>query len=457
MSEALEEQVQNILDSMDEQAHQEPETNTQPPPGGPEHFSPAPDEIQDIYLLIVREQEEAPDNSQVVDSAPVLPQKISFLPAYAVCCFYFLLIVSTLAFQIYALLNPPIATVTIIPKTQTVTLTETLQLGRILSPLTISQSQTVSTTGKGHQDARNATGFITFYNGQLTSVIVPAGTILTGNDGTQIATDQDADIPRELQTIPPTLGQATVTAHALEAGSKGNIPTGDINQACCAPSILAQNTTAFHGGQDERDFSTVSQQDIHKISTSLKTSLSQSVAGAFQEHLKPDEQVFILPCYPTVISDHQIGQEATTVNVTISQTCSAVAYNQNVLLKLATALLSSQAAKKLGSGYTLLGTIHFSITQATVSHTTPILLLSCHGTWVYTLDHTAQEHFKRLIAGKRKGQAVSILSHISGIQKVRIAGLDDNQRLPKNQDLIIFHTLIVESEFVVYHQKVPLL
>ena len=59
------------------------------------HRSPQ-EEIQDVYVLIVREQEE--DQTQVVDSRPLVPhnrttlQQDSFLSAYCLCvshCFLF--------------------------------------------------------------------------------------------------------------------------------------------------------------------------------------------------------------------------------------------------------------------------------------------------------------------------------------------------------------------------------
>src|SRR5207248_10256245 len=150
-------------------------------------------------------------------------------------------------------MNPPIATVTIIPKSQQVTLNGTLQLGRVLPPLTISQSQTTATTGKGHQPAERASGYITFYNGQFQSITIAAGTILTGSSGVQVITDQDAIIPAG---NPPCYGQVSVSAHVIIPGSKGNISAYDINQACCATSVLAKNINAFYGGQDERTYTT---------------------------------------------------------------------------------------------------------------------------------------------------------------------------------------------------------
>src|SRR5690348_4511851 len=137
MTSNLDDQVRHMVASMDEREQHEPEIYIE---------LPHPDEIQDIYVLIVREQDEAPEQTPVAASTPVPPQKISFLPAYALCGLYLMCILATLAFQLSCIVNPPLATVTIIPKSQTVTLAGSLQLGRVLQPLTISQSQTVPTT-----------------------------------------------------------------------------------------------------------------------------------------------------------------------------------------------------------------------------------------------------------------------------------------------------------------------
>jgi hypothetical protein len=429
MTNRLEDEVQHIVASLDNeqnsQEQEEPETTGQEKePAETIHIHFFPDAI-----VIVKEEAE----TQVVDSTPAIPQKTSLLPAYAVCSLYLLLIVSTLVFQLYWLFNPPIATITIQPKTQTVTLTGTLQLGRVLPPLTISQSQTVPTTGKGHQDARSATGFIAFYNGLFTSQTIAQGTILTGTDGIQIVTDQDAYVPPESQTIPPTLGHITVPAHAGSPGEKGNIPTGTINQGCCAPSILAQNTAPFHGGQNERDFSTVSLQDINKISTPLKTTLSESMQGAMQGQLTPTEQLSILPCSPTVTSDHSIEQEAATVKVTVSDTCSAVAYNREELEQKATDYLSRQAATKTGTSYSLLGGVQVSVNQATISHTTtPLVFITfqAQGTWVYALSQEQQQQIKLSIAGKTAQEALQLLASQPGIERVSIDYY--NTKLPKD-------------------------
>jgi VCBS repeat-containing protein len=429
MTYGFEDDIQRIAASMDHQQN----SRQQDIPGITEQETQPEETIHIHYfpdaIVILKEE----DQLRVVDSTPVLPQKTSMMPAYAFCCFSLLLIVSTLAFQLYCIVNPPAATIAILPKSQTVSMKGTLQVGRVLPPLTISQSQTTATTGKGHQNAKAATGTVTFYNGQFQSVFLPAGTLLTGASGVQILTDQDATIPAG---NPPSYGQVSVSAYAISPGLRGNIPAYDINRACCATSVLAKNIQPFTGGQNERDFSIVSQQDIQKISTPLKAAVTQSMQGALQGQLKPSEQLQLLPCTPTVSSDYQVGAEATQLKVTVSQTCNAVAYSGQELATKATAFLSRQALQKTGTGYSLFGTVHVSVKQASVSYaTTPLVFLSfsASGTWMYGLSHIAQQQIKHLVAGKTTQQALKMLETLPGIEQasIQITGFGDATRLPK--------------------------
>lgn len=359
------------------------------------------------------------------------------LCAIGTCLFGLFLVLSCIALQLYIVFNPPIVTVTILPKSQAVTLSGTLQFGRVLSPITLSQSQTVPTTGKGHQDARQATGTVTFYNGLFTSQTVALGTILTGSDGVQVITDQTATIPAG---NPPAYGQVTVSAHAINPGVRGNIPTDGINQLCCANAVLAKNTTPFYGGKDERDFQTVTTHDINAAAEALKTTLSLSIQGAFQGQLKNGEAFITPTCTPSMSSDHQPGQEATQVHVTVSETCNAVAYDKNALLAKTTALLSSQAMTELGREYSLRGTVHITSIQATGNNA---LAFTCQGTWVYALADAVQAHIKSLITGKTKQEALHTMAHLPGIQQVTIEDLDDHTRVPKNPASI--HLVILEQ------------
>ena len=94
-------------------------------------------------------------------------QRKSTRVGIATILFGLFLIFSSLAFQISLILHPLTVNVTLVPKSREVTLITTLQFGRLLAPITLSQTATAPATRKGHQDARSATGILTFYNGQL--------------------------------------------------------------------------------------------------------------------------------------------------------------------------------------------------------------------------------------------------------------------------------------------------
>src|SRR6266487_1651566 len=161
MTNHLGDEIREVLTGMENQEGQEQHT--------------PPDEIQDIYVLIVREHEEVEeDQSKIVESAPVpattqidstpaIPKQQPFdyvtLGIVLLCCIPML---ASIFLQVYLLQNPAIATVTIIPKYQQFTLNGTLEIGRLLNSITISQTATTDTTGHRHQDARNATGTVTF-------------------------------------------------------------------------------------------------------------------------------------------------------------------------------------------------------------------------------------------------------------------------------------------------------
>ena len=393
-------------------------------------------------IVIIKEPGKSTStNIPLVDSTPKDAQEsqaLQIVPYLTVSIFLLLILVS-LMFQFYVIVNPFTVNLTLAARSQQLTLQGTLQLGRLVNPITLSQSATVPTTGKGHQDARSATGTLTFYNGQLQSVFIPAGLMLTGTSGEQIVTDTDATIPA---ANPPTWGITTVSAHAVTTGSSGNISAYDINQGCCVTAIKVVNTSSFSGGQDERNFQTVAKGDIDLTASQLKDTLNQVTLGALQGELKAGEVFAIPACNPIVTPDHHIGEEAATVKVTVSEMCSAVAYNQDTLQSKVTQLLTAQAAKKLETGYSLLGNPQITVTSATISKQVTLSFRSV-STWVYALSSAEQKHIKTIIAGKNTDKALQLLSALPGIEHVSMhfAGFGDDTRIPK--DISRIHMLVI--------------
>ncbi len=334
----------------------------------------------------------------------------------------------------------PTVHVTIIPQTKTVSTTATLPLAsihaRVLPGLTLIQSQNAPATGHGHQDAKAASGIVTFYNGLSTSQVVAIGTVLTGQDGISIATDQAVTIP---PANPPSLGEISVTAHAVHAGTSGNIQTGDVNTTL-ATGLFAKNTAPFSGGQDERNFTFVKSSDIEHAIDALIPKLLQSEQAALTSQLQPQEQLVSPTCKPTITSNHQPGDEARAVQVTVSESCNAIAYNKGAAQTQASRLLNTLAAKKLGTGYRLFGSVQVAVTQA--SHT-PALVLSLSGIWVYAINEQA---IKNLVAGKPRLEAIRLLSVMPGVEHVTIAGIEDNKPLPDDVSHIHLLILVATSE-----------
>lgn len=188
---------------------------------------------------------------------------------------------------------------------------------------------------------------------------------------------------------------------------------------------------------------TVTKTDIDNTASPLKANLAQSVQGALQGQLKQGEQLQTLPCSPTVTSDRQPGQEATTVKVTASETCSGIAYNAQELTDKVTQLLASQEAKKVGAGYSLLESPQVTVTQASSQNTKVVVSFNAQSVWVYALSSAQQHHIKAIIAGKNTQTALQLVRSLPGIESASLqwSGFGDATRLPKNLNTI--HLMIV--------------
>ncbi len=396
--------------------------------------------VEGGYVLLSRtplEEDQQPET--VSDSKP--PQPAPKRESPHVLSFVFILLVflvlDSADSTIIALMIPTV-NITITPNVKTITLSSSMQLGKLLSPLTISESQTTPTTGHGHQDAARATGSLTFYNGSNTAQNIAAGTDFTGSDGLAVVTAEQVTIPA---AIAPQFGEATVAAQAQNVGAKGNIPADDVNLALSS-DLTVKNLAPFTNGQDARDYQVVTQADRDSTAATLKAKVSSSMTAALQGQLMLGESIQPTPCTPTTTADHAIGEEATHVTVSVSETCNAIAYNTQALSTQATRLLTTQATKKFGQGYTVSGNIHVSVTKVTTQHKTGVLLsFTTQGTYVYQLTPMAQERIVTLVAGKPRKAALHQLATLPGLSHVSISGISDNQPLP--DDVTHIHLLII--------------
>jgi hypothetical protein len=335
--------------------------------------------------------------------------------------------------QLLALMTPT-ATITIVPSVHTLTLQSSTHLGKLLAPITLSESLTVPATGHGHQDATRATGSLTFYNGLFTPQVIPARTPFTGQHGITIALDHTVTIPA---AHPPQEGEATGSATATQPGTSGNIPAGEIT-VTITNGVLVSNPAPFTGGQDARDFTIVTRADIGTATATLQARVSASMSAALQGQLLPGQALQRTPCAPAVTANHAVGDEAATVEVTVAEACTAIVYDPGALTTQATRLLSTQAARAFGTAYTRAGPISISVTQAITQHHTIVLFYTGRAAWVYQVNAA---RLQALIGGQPRLAALHLLAHLPGIAQVSISGLADDQVLPA--DPAHLHVLVV--------------
>src|SRR5260370_35263734 len=115
-----------------------------------------PEETYHIYpvpggMVILKEDPE----DQSIDATP--PQHVpSSALTYAAVLFACMLPLASILFQVYLVFHPPTVTLTLMPSVQTVTFTGMVHMGRLIHPISLSQSATTGTTGRGHQAAKQA-------------------------------------------------------------------------------------------------------------------------------------------------------------------------------------------------------------------------------------------------------------------------------------------------------------
>ncbi len=321
------------------------------------------------------------------------------------------------------------------------------QVGARILTSNKSQSGTVNATGTGHTNPVQATGSLTFYNALTVSQTVGVGTVLTGADGVQVMNTQPAVIPA---AHPPTEGLVVVSARAVNAGTRGDIAAFDINGSCCLSGVTVQNPNPFTGGQDAQTYTVLSQNDVNGFANQHESALISAGKTDVTNQRKANEQfVGSVTCaQPTVSSNPQVGQRATTAMVTVSVRCSGEVYDQQGAFALAQSSLMSKANQSPGAGYSLVGAILTTVKQANVvdSKGTVALLVFAEGRWVYQFtDAQKKTILPNLIKGKSKSDAQTILLQQPGVSKVSIDIAGGGNTLPTDPTQISIVVLPVQG------------
>jgi hypothetical protein len=278
-----------------------------------------------------------------------------------------------------------------------------------------SPSQSASANATGSIPGANATGTLRFINIGNFSVRVSGG-ILTGGDGVQVS----------YGTVVVPVGSIDVTGTAVNPGARGNIGAFDISGSCCGNNnIIVKDPFGFSGGRDPVPNSVITQNDINTASNNLITTLKPSAQAALQQKIQPNEQAVngSLNCTSNVTANHRVGDQAKSVTVTGTATCTEEVYDQKGALALAANALKAEAAKNPGASYALVGNVVTSITSATVINKqgTVSLVILAQGIWVYQFTSTILNNIKNKIAKEPESTAQSDLNGTTGVKSATIS------------------------------------
>lgn len=283
-----------------------------------------------------------------------------------------------------------------------------------ISARTLSASQsygpiTVNGTGKG-QGATQATGMLTFTNfSTVGQIIEPNAIIFVTASGVQVKSDA---VVRLLAGTFANGNTETVAAHALVAGSAGNIPALSVNQTCCVyggSGVRIQNQSAFTGGQDVATYTFVSQDDV-KVATNGKIDgLTKQALNVLKGKIATNEvQVAQPQCIPTVNAAGvgNLGVTASNKSILVSVTvnCTVTVYNHDQVASLSKAQLQGLADKTYGPGYVLTGNVLYTISQQQPldnAHGILNMVVDAKGIWFFKglSNPEQQQALARLIMG----------------------------------------------------------
>jgi hypothetical protein len=329
---------------------------------------------------------------------------------------------------------PPTATVTIVPDSQRLqrTYAITAVLGvpdpsknqvdaRALYANSQTQSQTVKATGQGHIAGQQAQGVLTFYNASTVTQTVTAGTVIFATNGVAVVNNDTLTLP----PFDPAAGPNGVTdsAHTVNVGSSQNIPAYALNnQLCCGGSVYVTNTEPFFGGQDAQTYTYVQQSDIDSVTQTLSASLTQQATMTLQGQVRSNERPAGTPrCAPQVRSNHQAGERASTVTVSVMMSCVGEVYDMQAVQVLASRDLTQDAAVNPGPSYVPVGAILAQVEKATPDNQGNIaLVVNAAGVWAYQFTDAQRAHLASLITARSSQDAQAILLRQPGVHAVTI-------------------------------------
>ncbi len=254
------------------------------------------------------------------------------------------------------------------------------------------------------------------------------------------------------KSLPPapsssTWSQACGPAHVLEVGTIGNNIFNNNQFGTLTYSVFTNSALKFTNGKDPQNYVAVQQSDIDNTAQGLINANEPDAQAALQTQQRSNERfINAAQCSPKVSSNHRAGDSAPSVTVSVTFTCTGEVYDYDGARSFADQLLIQQAKTRPGSTYVLVGNIATSVVSANISdqqNGTVTITVTAQGKWLYRFTNTQKQTLARMVAGKKKEEAQSILSAQTGIVQanIQLSG-GDSVTLPEDASKI---TVVVDT------------
>ena len=167
----------------------------------------------------------------------------------------------------------------------------------------------------------------------------------------------------------------------------------------------------------------VTQTDVDQGTAPLLASLQKSAMAAFQGQITSQETLVTpLSCTSHITVTPAIGKEASRVSLLVEELCTGSSYNTAAMQEVLATALNQEAREKLGGRYARHLSQQTALDSVSVKTSQGGMTLTVKGGCVFSYQFDQQEmtHFKALIAGKSRQQAMALLLTEPGVSSVSL-------------------------------------
>jgi len=228
-------------------------------------------------------------------------------------------------------------TVTAAPRTMTVPIKETMQ-----------------TTGSRREPDAFAEGTVSLSNPLPEAITIKKGTEVKTETGTTFAFIANVKVPAG-DPDANDFGAATAKVRAQDAGSGGNVQTGELGGRLPSGVYYSNREGPIGGGTDRR-IPVVAKEDLQTLRDRAAADLPERAEVTFTDQLQ--DGVVILPSSITTGEakddfDHKAGDDAETITLTATRSVTALTYNRTAALDQATTQLQRRLNGSAPDGFAL--------------------------------------------------------------------------------------------------------